>query len=48
MNLDDDALVLPELFRRLWKIKQAIAWQVGNLYTETEVGISYCELRALS
>lgn len=31
MNVDDDAKIEPELLRRLWKLKRAISWPVGNL-----------------
>ncbi|KAK9899153.1 glycosyltransferase family 43 protein [Cystobasidium minutum MCA 4210] len=31
MNVDDDARIEPELLRRVWKVKRAISWPVGNL-----------------
>lgn len=31
MNVDDDSRILPELLLRIWKVKKAIFWQVGNL-----------------
>lgn len=31
LNVDDDAKIEPELLRRVWKVKRAISWPVGNL-----------------
>ncbi|CAD6583232.1 MAG: Beta-1,3-glucuronyltransferase 2 (Glucuronosyltransferase S) [Cyphobasidiales sp. Tagirdzhanova-0007] len=31
LSVDDDARIDPELLRRIWQVKRAILWQVGNL-----------------
>lgn len=31
MNIDDDSRILPELLSRVWRVKKAIFWQVGNM-----------------
>lgn len=30
-NIDDDAKFVPELLRRVWRVKRAMTWPVGNL-----------------
>ncbi|KAK9895947.1 glycosyltransferase family 43 protein [Cystobasidium minutum MCA 4210] len=30
LNVDDDCRILPEILRKMWKVKRAIVWQVGN------------------
>lgn len=30
-NLDDDARILPVLLVKLWRLRRAVAFQVGNL-----------------
>jgi hypothetical protein len=41
MNIDDDSKILPELLRKLWKLKKATAFLVGNLHSWPSKG--WCE-----
>ena len=31
LNIDDDSKMLPPIFDRVWAVRRAIAWQVGNM-----------------
>lgn len=42
LNVDDDAFILPELLRKVWKVKKVTAWQVGNFGLHHKFGGSQC------
>lgn len=42
VSVDDDGMVKPELFRRIWRVNKVITWQVGNFWTIDHPG-STCE-----
>lgn len=42
-NLDDDCRIVPELLDKIWKLKKAVVWQVGNYPCKT--WDSWCEWR---
>lgn len=43
LNVDDDAYILPELLRKVWKTRVVSAWQVGNFDLMPEFQPSQCE-----
>lgn len=47
LNVDDDAYILPELLRKVWKVKKVTAWQVGNFGLHHKFGGSQCKSHQL-
>jgi hypothetical protein len=43
INVDDDAYILPELLRKVWKVKNVTAWQVGNFGLAPKFAPSACQ-----
>ncbi|KAK9899152.1 glycosyltransferase family 43 protein [Cystobasidium minutum MCA 4210] len=41
VSVDDDGMVKPEMFRRIWAVKKVITWQVGNFHTIDHPGSTW-------